>query len=99
MSTIFKKIIDKEINADIVYENDKVLAFKDINPVSIEKIAECKIEPGIQDAKPGDVFQFERLGYFCLDLKLSRPNALVFNRTVTLRDTWAKVEKDQNKKN
>ena len=64
---------------------------KDLNPASIEKIEDCKIESGIHEANPGDVFQFERLGYFCLDLKLSKPNSLVFNRTVTLRDTWAKI--------
>jgi len=81
-------------------KNDSKEKFiKDLNPASIEKIKECKFEPGIKRANPGDVFQFERLGYFCLDLKLSKPNALVFNRTVTLRDTWAKVEKDQNQKN
>jgi len=71
---------------------------KDLNPASIEKIEDCKIESGIHEANPGDVFQFERLGYFCVDLKLSKPNALVFNRTVTLRDTWAKIETDQNQK-
>jgi len=46
-------------------------------------------------ARPGDRFQFERLGYFCVDSKDSRPGALVFNRTVTLKDTWAKIQKSQ----
>ena len=49
------------------------------------------------DPKPGDRFQFERLGYFCVD-KDSRPGRLVFNRTVSLRDTWAKIEQKQQGK-
>ncbi len=63
-----------------------------INPTSLEVLASCRVEPGLQSAKPGDRFQFERLGYFCVDLD-SKPDALAFNRTVTLRDTWAKIEK------
>src|SRR5262244_2963530 len=54
-----------------------------------EVLTSCQVEPSLKDAKPLDRFQFERLGYFCLDLD-SKPNALVFNRTVTLKDTWAK---------
>jgi glutaminyl-tRNA synthetase len=52
------------------------------------------VEPGLKDAKPGDRYQFERLGYFCVDPD-SSDKALVFNRTVSLRDTWAKIEKTQ----
>ena len=63
-----------------------------INPNSLEVLTSCQIEPSLKDAKPLDRFQFERLGYFCLDPD-SKPNALVFNRTVTLKDTWAKIEK------
>jgi glutaminyl-tRNA synthetase len=63
-----------------------------INPNSLEVLASCQVEPSLKDAKPLDRFQFERLGYFCLDPD-SKPNALVFNRTVTLKDTWAKIEK------
>jgi glutaminyl-tRNA synthetase len=48
------------------------------------------VEPALADAQPGGRYQFERLGYFCADLD-SRPGALVFNRTVTLRDAWAKI--------
>ena len=70
---------------------------KDLNPTSIETISDCKVEPEIKKVKPEDVLQFERLGYFCVDSKLSRSDALVFNRTVTLRDTWAKVEQGQNR--
>ena len=54
--------------------------------------AQRKLEPSLASAKPGDRYQFERLGYFCVDPD-SKPGALVFNRTVPLRDTWAKIEK------
>jgi glutaminyl-tRNA synthetase len=63
-----------------------------LNPNSLETLTGCKLEPSLADAKPGDRYQFERLGYFCADLD-SRPGAPVFNRTVALKDTWAKVEK------
>ena len=68
----------------------------DLNPESVEVIADCKTEPELSAAFPEDVFQFERVGYFCVDTKDSRPDALVFNRTVTLRDTWAKLEHEQS---
>lgn len=62
----------------------------DLNPASLEVLTNCKVEPGLAAARPGDRFQFERLGYFCVDPD-SRPGRPVFNRTVPLRDTWAKV--------
>ena len=65
-----------------------------INPNSLETLNECFLEPSLAEAKPGDKFQFERTGYFCVDLD-SAPGKLVFNRTVTLKDTWAKIEKKQ----
>jgi glutaminyl-tRNA synthetase len=61
----------------------------DLNPAALEVIV-AMIDPVLANAKPGDAFQFERLGYFCVD-KDSTPGALVINRTVTLKDTWAKV--------
>jgi len=67
-----------------------------INPNSI-KITECLIEPSVAGAEPGTRYQFERLGYFCVDPD-STPEKLVFNRTVTLRDTWAKIEKSMKQK-
>ena len=68
--------------------------FKDyLNPGSLEIIKGCKLEPSLKDAEPGKVYQFERLGYFCADSRDSRPGHPVFNRTITLRDTWAKIEK------
>jgi glutaminyl-tRNA synthetase len=63
-----------------------------INPKSLEVVRSCKVEPSLATAKPQDRFQFERLGYFCVDDD-SKDGALVFNRAVTLRDTWAKIEK------
>ena len=62
-----------------------------LNSDSLEVITECKLEPGLKDAKPGDMFQFLRLGYFCVDVVDSKEDALVFNRTVSLKDTWAKI--------
>jgi glutaminyl-tRNA synthetase len=75
---------------------DEVAAGQDyksnLNPASLETLAGCRLEPGLAAAKPGDRFQFERLGYFSVDPD-SAPGSLVFNRTVSLRDTWAKIEK------
>jgi len=65
-----------------------------LNPNSLEILTNAKLEPSLATAKLGDRYQFERLGYFCADLD-SKPSALVFNRTVPLRDTWAKIEKRQ----
>jgi glutaminyl-tRNA synthetase len=65
-----------------------------LNPNSLEVVERCKIEPGLSGAQPGSLYQFERLGYFCVDPD-STPEKLVFNRTATLRDTWAKIERKQ----
>ncbi len=62
-----------------------------MNPDSL-KIVHAKLEPSLRNAKPGDRFQFERLGYFCVDPVDSRSESPVFNRTVSLRDTWAKIQ-------
>jgi len=68
-----------------------------VNPKSLETLRECKVEPSLEGAAPGDRYQFERLGYFCVDTVDSAPNRLVFNRTSTLRDEWAKIKKGQKK--
>jgi len=65
---------------------------EDLNPASLEILTECKVEPSLATAPVGARFQFERQGYFCVDPD-SRPGAPVFNRTVTLKDTWAKINK------
>jgi glutaminyl-tRNA synthetase len=62
----------------------------EINPAALEVLSGCKIEPSLAEAGPGERFQFERLGYFCVDPD-RRPDAPVFNRTVTLKDTWARI--------
>jgi glutaminyl-tRNA synthetase len=64
-----------------------------LNPTSLVTLTGCKLEPGLAQATPGSRFQFERQGYFCVDTVDSRPDALVFNRTVSLRDSWAKLQK------
>jgi glutaminyl-tRNA synthetase len=64
---------------------------EDVNPKSLEVLTGCRLEPSLAAAAPGNRYQFERLGYFCADEKASRPGRLVFNRSVTLRDTWAKI--------
>jgi glutaminyl-tRNA synthetase len=64
-----------------------------LNPNSLEILKSCRVEPGLASASPGSRYQFERLGYFCVDPVDSSSGALVFNRTVSLRDSWARVEK------
>ncbi len=72
--------------------NEKDKDYKDlINPNSLEIIPNAKVEPFIKNSKPGDRFQFERQGYFCVDTKYTTDEKIVFNRTVTLKDTWAKT--------
>ncbi len=74
-------------------EADEEKTFVDhINSDSLEIIKNAKLEPFLMNAEKGDRFQFERLGYFCIDSKDSTTENPVFNRTVTLRDTWAKIE-------
>jgi glutaminyl-tRNA synthetase len=68
-----------------------------LNPESLTVLQACRLEPSLATAKPGDKFQFERLGYFCVDPD-STPQRPVFNRAVTLRDSWAKIEKAQQQK-
>ncbi len=66
---------------------------KYLNPDSL-KVEQCFIEPAVANARPGDKFQFERQGYFCVDLD-SQPGKLVFNRTVPLKDSWAKIHQNE----
>jgi len=65
-----------------------------LNPNSLQILSSCRVEPSLGQAKPGSRYQFERLGYFCVDPE-SCEGKLVFNRTVTLRDRWAKIQKAQ----
>ncbi|MBW2251671.1 MAG: glutamine--tRNA ligase/YqeY domain fusion protein, partial [Deltaproteobacteria bacterium] len=68
-----------------------------LNPNSQEILTSCLVEPSLNGAAPGSRYQFLRQGYFCVDSKDSLSNALVFNRTVTLRDTWAKIQRSRKK--
>ena len=67
-----------------------------LNPQSLEVLEKCWMEPALADAPPAARLQLERIGYFCLDSKDSQPGNLVLNRTVTLRDPWANMQKRQN---
>jgi len=74
-------------------DGHKDVDFKEfINPDSLKVLTRCKLEPSMADAKPMDKFQFQRLGYYCVDADSTSGN-LVFNRTVGLKDSWAKVAK------
>jgi len=88
---LYDNLFTKE-NPDEVPEGQDFTA--NLNPQSLEVLRGCKLEPSLRDAAPGARYQFERLGYFCVDLD-STPEKLVFNRTAALRDTWAKIEKRQ----
>jgi glutaminyl-tRNA synthetase len=66
-----------------------------LNPNSLETLTSCKVEPGLAKAASGSRYQFERLGYFCVDTVDSSDKKLVFNRIVTLRDTWAKMQEKE----
>jgi len=69
-----------------------------LNPKSLETLTSCRVEPSLASALPGSLYQFERQGYFCVDTQDSSDKVLVFNRTVTLRDTWARIQKAMKNK-
>jgi glutaminyl-tRNA synthetase len=86
------RIYDRLFNDDAP-DGHKDVDFKEfINPDSLKVLRNCKIEPALKDVKPLDSFQFTRLGYFCVD-KDSTPENIIFNRTVSLKDSWAKAKK------
>ena len=92
---LYDHLFAKE-NPDDVNEGENFRVH--LNPDSLEVITHCKMEPSLGETKPLDRYQFERLGYFCTDPD-STPSRLVFNRTVGLRDAWAKLQKQkQNQK-
>jgi glutaminyl-tRNA synthetase len=86
---IYEHLFSKE-NPSEVEDGKDVL--DNLNPNSLEVITDAKLEPSLANAAAGSRYQFERLGYFCVDPD-SKPGKLVFNRTVALKDTWARVEK------
>lgn len=92
---------EKAVNAEVrlydhLFTADNPAAAENLedvlNPASLEVLTECKVEPGLLEANPGDRFQFLRHGYFCVDND-SSDEKLVFNRTVSMRDSWAKIQK------
>jgi len=85
---LYDRLFNKE-NPDDVVEGKDFLS--NLNPNSLQVLEHCKMESMLGGAKAGDRFQFERNGYFCADAKDSKPGAPVFNRIVTLKDTWAKI--------
>jgi glutaminyl-tRNA synthetase len=92
------KVEARLYNPLLVTDLAKVLPGHDwttyLNPNSLERITSCLVEPSLQQTVPGERYQFERLGYFCTDQD-SAPGTLIFNRTVSLKDAWAKIEKTQ----
>ena len=92
---LYDHLFTKE-DLDDIPEGSDWLA--NINPKSLERLTGCRVEPLLAKAKGGERYQFERLGYFSVDSGDSSPSSLVFNRTVTLRDTWAKMERARGKK-
>jgi len=87
------RLYDRLFSAENPLDVEEGEDFKDsLNPNSLEILTSCRVEPSLAGAAPGSIYQFERQGYFCVDPD-SSAGKLVFNRTVSLRDTWAKVEK------
>ncbi len=87
---LYHHLFSKENPMDVEEGKD----FKDyVRDDSLEVLDSCKVEPCLEDARPGDRYQFERMGYFCVDPVDSAPGRLVFSRTVTLRDQWARIQK------
>jgi glutaminyl-tRNA synthetase len=88
---LYENLFTKEVHDDVPQGQDFTA---NLNPNSLEVLTDCKVEPSLKNAKPLQRFQFERLGYFCVDPD-SSPDRLVLNRTVSLRDEWAKMRKAQ----
>ena len=91
---IYENLFTKENPSEVAQGEDFTA---NLNPNSLEVIANAKLEPSLKDASVGARYQFERLGYFCVDPD-SKPGKPVFNRTVALKDTWAKLERKQGAK-
>ena len=83
------------VNADPNEDQEGVEFTASLNPQSLERLQSCRVEPSLADAAPGNRYQFERLGYFCVDAVDAASGGLVFNRTATLRDTLARIERTQ----
>jgi len=89
------RLYDRLFN-DEAPDGHKDKDYKDfINPESLKIIKNCKLEPSLKNAEPESKYQFQRIGYFCVDKKESKPGALVFNRTVPLKDSWSKISQKE----
>ena len=86
---LYENLFTKEDPDDVPQGHDFTA---NLNPNSLEVLTDCKVEPSLKDAKPLQRYQFERLGYFCVDAD-SSGSKLIFNRTVTLKDEWARIQK------
>ena len=91
---LYDRLFSVEAPLDVEEGEDFI---DNLNPNSLETLTSCRVEPSVADAEPGSIYQFMRQGYFCVDPD-STDEKLVFNRTVSLRDTWAKIEKKQKKR-
>ena len=91
---LYNQLFTKENPLD---ESDGVAFLDSVNLESVVELDNCWVEPSLAEIKTGVTFQLERLGYFCEDSKDSSPEGLVFNRTVTLKDAWAKIKKREKK--
>jgi glutaminyl-tRNA synthetase len=86
------RLYDRLFN-DEAPDGHKDKDYKDfINPESLKIIKNCKLEPSLKNVESESKYQFQRIGYFCVDKKDSKPGALVFNRTVPLKDSWSKIQ-------
>jgi glutaminyl-tRNA synthetase len=88
------RLYDRLYNVPNPLEGERADLKARLNPRSLEVLTGCQVEPSLASAQPGERFQFERLGYFCVDPD-SSGGGLVFNRTVSLRDEWARIEKKE----
>jgi len=88
------RLYDRLFNHESPDGDKEVNFLTHLNPNSLQVLKNCKLEPDLAKAEIEDRYQFERLGYFCLDSN-STPENLIFNRTVALRDTWAKEQKKE----
>lgn len=87
------RLYDHLFGVENPYKVEEGDSFKDnLSPDSLKILKDCRLEPSLQNVKPGDVYQFERIGYFCADIN-STKEKIIFNRTVTLKDEWAKIKK------
>jgi glutaminyl-tRNA synthetase len=93
---LYEQLFLKE-NPDDIAEEEELFSY--LNPQSLKVLTNCKVEPGLVNASVEYRYQFLRQGYFILDFRDSKPDALVFNRAVSLRDTWARIERSQKQNN